>query len=327
MGPLHTARAIVPQRCTMWTHFGLPAHGDSTVTPTGDDEDRADSDVETPREPERDQAPTLDTVRLYSLLDSIAGYRDGSVISTLRSIEDGLWKRFHETTPDFGGGIQAGVRFVAWCWVVQAFRQAHAVATLYEGGMADSSPANARAAMEHGIYLSVLADHAEPSAVVNVLEHSYLRFFDEIVARDDFPGALRDPLVELRDELPTTQPRRTQWWLAKVKQICDHLTCGEEVYIHYRALSAQVHPGFAATTPVIQGLIRNGRRQELPIELGTVTPMPLWIAIGSAGWAGWSYDRLFDSDHFTDLLAERVHPLGFHPLRLVDRNAPPLDDE
>lgn len=257
--------------------------------------------------------------RLRELMAEAANALQPDRSSLLLAIERMIWRKFLSARPELGDDHQQ-IKLIAWGWVVHTFRQMHAVARLHRQGLSDAGLANARSAMEHGIYLSLVAAHARPEEVLDKLESGYMRMFDEVVAAGHVPRELFPMVHEIRSEIPSITVPRTTEWTKKIEQICDRFATGDNVYLYYRALSSQVHPGFGTASTVLDALAEEGTLAHPAWEARK--PTGLWIALGSAAWAGWSYDKMFHKNSFTKLLDEEVRPLDFVPLTLKTGSGP-----
>lgn len=235
----------------------------------------------------------------------------------LLSIERKLWRRFQSAKPRLHDDSSEAALIVAWGWVAHTFRQLHAVARLSRSDIPECAMANARAAMEHGIYVSLLVELPQPTDVLDQLSDRFMAHFDRTVSTTDFvPQELLAVLTEVRAEIPTTLAQPTTTWTTKFKQICKRLTTGDMVYQHYGIISSQVHPGFGSAGAAIWDFVFNSGILS-PRAASPPLPTAMWLALGASAWAGWSYDKLFHVDTFTPLMDELVRPEGFLPLSLL----------
>jgi hypothetical protein len=80
--------------------------------------------------------------------------------------------------------------------------------------MRDAAPSTSRGALEHSIYLSLLASSPDPQKVINSLEDKYLATLERIVEAADEDSA--DLLAALSAQLPT---RDDLLWVSTLRQI------------------------------------------------------------------------------------------------------------
>lgn len=241
-------------------------------------------------------------------------------LEELQRIEAQLWPHFNAWSPTLGGSSQHA-QLVASTWVAQTYRQAHAAFLLREAELPESALANARCAVEHGVYLSLLAavdsvddvldplelEHAHHTRVVFPTEEGMPEFLPLLMKALTSVAGSRDPDV------------------AKFEKVCRRLVTGDVVYRHYRMLSNVIHPGFGSASPFFLSAFAAGDFEDAvpvmePAPLGLGDRVGLWLALGACGWAGWSADRLFGTEYFGPLLDATVRALGFIPLIISPPN-------
>lgn len=186
---------------------------------------------------------------------------------------------------------------------------------LEERGLPESGFVNARSALEHGVYLSLLAAHESGDPVLDALEHQYLRSLQLIVANTtEIPGLAADMIDELIAGVNGAQDKG----VTVFQQACERLVAGDQIYRHYRTLSNYSHAGFGSANPFMIASFAIGD----PSKSLTLTSSPmcpevrtgLWLAVGACAWAGWSVDKLFATDYFGSVLDTAVRDIGFIPL-------------
>ena len=237
-------------------------------------------------------------------------------LAELEGVESRLWTHFSGLAPTLGTDFRHA-QIVAWAWVSVAYRQAHAAFILYKQGFPDAACANARAAMEHGVYLSLLAAVGSVDSVLDPLEGAYLRNTEKIFGGMDekMPELLSFILTDLAGLITSSRdPEVTVF-----QRVCERLDTGDEVYRYFRMLSNCVHAGFGSAEPFMLSAVA-GRDPSEPVLSNEPTDIhtraTLWLALGGCAWAGWSADRLFAREYFGPLLDSTVRSMGFMPLLL-----------
>jgi hypothetical protein len=242
-------------------------------------------------------------------------------MSDLRTIGEEFWEYF--TSVDLSvGDSQPHVQLVAWGWLAQAFRQARAAFLLCDAGFSDSAPANARAAVEHGVYLALLASVRDKELVLDKLESTFLKNTDRLRDSGTTNEDQSELIQALLEVLPDITPNDGTGWVTVFEQVCKKLETGEDVYEYWRQLCAMIHPGFVSAGPFVVSSV-DVDTWEVPERLSR-EPMDspdsrgiLQMAIGGCAWAAWAAESLFDSISFTgSLLEAKVRRLAFIPLEL-----------
>jgi hypothetical protein len=241
-------------------------------------------------------------------------------VESLHQIEGLLWNAFREASLVLGGPFPHA-QLIAWTWLAQAVRHSHAAFHLEASGLADTAAVHARAAVEHGVYLSLLATAEDPNTVLDRLEHEYARTVNLALDTSDadiqVPGIFALLIGDLGD---TAKPEGTDW-VSHFQQVCGRLRTGGLIYTHYRGLSTQSHPGFGTAAPYIVGGFP-GVAKGAPIGLVhdpqvVDVQITLWLSVGASCWAGWSADQIFGVDHFGPVLSQFAPRLGFSRLDRV----------
>ena len=275
---------------------------------------------------DRPGAPVEELIRLAaSELEfdgdvAIGAFRDADAslpeLIYLKEVESQLWKHFSAATPTLGERFPHAQR-IAWAWVAVAHRQAHAAFLLSDKGFPDATCANARAAVEHGVYLSLLAAVESVDSVLDPLEAKYLHNAERVLAgvEEELPEFLARMVEDIAGPLATSRDRNIEVF----ERVCDRLETGNEVYRHYRKLSSDVHAGFGSAAPFFLAAFGD-RDPSKPIlsnePVAVHTQASLWLALGGCAWAGWSADRLFEAEYFGPLLDSTVRDMDFLPLVL-----------
>jgi hypothetical protein len=230
-----------------------------------------------------------------------------------------LWEAFESCRPELGG-TTPHAQLLAWAWVAQTLRQSRSAFRLVAEGYPDSACANARAAFEHGIYVSLLADAPDVDLVLDRLERRYIDV-GRALAKGVMPDNATD-LALLGDILDKWQSTSdidpSSDWVRWMKGVCDRLIDGDTIYGHYQGLSTLMHCGFGSAEGFLVAALSSGSPDEPRLThepLVYETKLILWASIGACAWAGWSADKLFGFEHFTPV-CDLLRPQGFVPLRL-----------
>jgi hypothetical protein len=258
------------------------------------------------------------------------GFDAGSLVAAVRNeqesrptedelfqIESQLWDHFLSASLAPVGEFQHA-QLVAWSWIAQAYRQAHSAFVLYQQGFPDSSFANARCAIEHGVYLSLLSGVESVDSVLGPLEHSYLQNAKRAVpiVPEEETELLTNLIGKVLENV--VGPRSKE--ITILEQVCNRLDTGKAVYAQYRSMSNLVHTGFGIAAPyAIASFEHDADSPSLSHEVQFLGyRIGLLMAIGGCAWAGWSADRLFDVEYFGPLLDSIARNLGFQPLEVVE---------
>ncbi len=239
-------------------------------------------------------------------------------LAELEGVESRLWTHFSGSAPTLGGDFPHA-QLVAWAWVSVAYRQAHAAFVLYKQGFPDAACANARSAVEHGVYLSLLAAVGSVDSILDPLEGAYLRNAEKIFGGmdEEMPELLSLLLTHLAGSTTLSSDSK----VTVFQQVCERLATGDEVYRCFRMLSNCVHAGFGSAEPfmlsAVAGVSKDPSEPVLSNEPTDIhTRATLWLALGGCAWAGWSADRLFAAEYFGPLLDSTVRDMDFMPLVL-----------
>ncbi len=242
--------------------------------------------------------------------------------SELCAMHDQLWDHFSQIslTPT---GDQRHVLLMASAWCATTFRHAHAAFLLGENGLADTARGNTRIALEHAIYLSLLAGTDNHTHVLDRLEVRFQAQWDRLIQSSRQLGEDIPDFVDLLlHGMPDVTPAEGTSWVRKVEQVCDRLETGYRVYDHYRMLSSEMHPGFGSAALYFMAAFTQMKRDDSsfpvePIQLGT--DMVLFLAVGACVWAGWSIDSLFGIDYFQGVVSDIAVTMSLSPLRVKAR--------
>lgn len=230
----------------------------------------------------------------------------------LLTMLDELWARFDDLVlPPTG---RPALDMVASAWLASSFRQARAVGVLTRTGMPDAGVPNARVALEHAIYLSLIADARDYEAILDALELRSLNLWSEHFGKIPDAQAVLPFLAGMVADLDV--PKQMAW-VQRVEQVCGKLKTGLVVYSAYRGLTSEMHPGPGSAIPYMLPSIGSDRMAKEPVSF--VARQALQLAIGACVWAGWSADTLFDVELFGPVVAKAAERLDYIPLtRLVD---------
>jgi len=236
-------------------------------------------------------------------------------MAKLYYLESTLWRVYKSAQPELGGRTPHA-QLVAWSWITQTFRQAHTVFGLVSNGFPDCAFANARCAMEHGIYLSLMAGIEDVDFVLDRLEHRYIQTGQKLSAaapKDQVPEFLGALLEDVGDLCATPNPESD--WVRWMGKICERLENGDAIYSYYLGVSAYMHAGFGSASGSMCAAMGEELMEPVPSHEPAVydKKLELWLSLGACGWAGWSADRLFGTEHFTPA-CNLLKPLGFVPL-------------
>ena len=86
-------------------------------------------------------------------------------LTRLRELESTLWSHFNETSLNRVQGRE-GLSVVAAAWLAVVYRQSHSAFVLAEKGLEDAASADVCSALEHGVYLSLLAGLGDAQHVI-----------------------------------------------------------------------------------------------------------------------------------------------------------------
>lgn len=284
----------------------------------GDTEDKPDSEGES-AELERVRA-LLDRAQATASIDDFGilmkEAQDSSITSIpapeLTGLLDELWSLFSQIKLP-ASGRSTGLDLTASAWLGIAYRQAHAVAVLAKGDLLDTAVANARSAFEHAIYLSLIADGRDYAAVLDALEGKLHKTWRHAIHDLEDVEAVMLPYIE-NLEAKINVPHDMSW-VRSVEHVCNRLRTGDNVYRHYRMLSAFTHAGLGSTIPYLYNAPKSDGRPTAPLPVFDQTILS--IAVGSCIWAGWSIDQLFQREMFGPSVAKAAERLGYIPLTRI----------
>ncbi|MHB8246567.1 MAG: hypothetical protein ACYDGN_14705 [Acidimicrobiales bacterium] len=246
--------------------------------------------------------------------------RDGTPsIVELRRFAMRLWRYFLRTGPPALEGDGSHVRLVAWAWAAQAFRHTRMAFHLERNGFGDGVAAHARSAIEHGVYLSLLAELQDQGAFLDGLEATYRRQGRRILTAAIEEGEKVPPALALFMDALGFDPGGSSRSEA-FEQVCSRLTSGDRVYLHYRYLSSLVHAGFGSAAPFMLRAVSGGLEEPRLAHVPLVADLrrQLWPAIGGSCWAAWAVDQLLGSACFSGSLDATARAFDFMPLKLKE---------
>jgi hypothetical protein len=227
----------------------------------------------------------------------------------LNEMDSDLWRLFNDTKipkPDIGENL----RILVLSWLAVTFRNAHSSFLLARDGFRDTSVANARVALDHSIYLSLLASGDERERITDRMEAlflKYLKSFGDITQSSN--PVMEEFLQMASDEFPNMDPGKKSW-SDIVEQVCERLSTGDIVYSRYRILSNMMHPGFPSTEPFAYAVKFNPSPFFRWTPVVNPASMVSFMAVASCVWAAWSVDYIFSESYFgiqLDPIADRLH--------------------
>lgn len=200
-------------------------------------------------------------------------------------------------------------------WLSATFRHAHATSILHGAGFTDTAVANARAAMEHAIYLSYIAATGDYEPVLKEFDDSFRSNWHRMIEGVETGGeAAPDVVHQLLADLPPITADPDTRWMRKIEQVCDKFEIGQVVYAHYRLASSLLHPGFGSAAPTLMTAMVS---ETLPAkEIVDISTSVLPLAVAACVWAGWAADKVFRVDYFGDVVGEIAERAEILPLTL-----------
>ena len=233
----------------------------------------------------------------------------------LKAFQESLWTSFQSAELLNVEGRE-GVLVIGAAWAAVAFRQARATFLLWELGMKDAASSTSRVALEHSVYVSLLASSSDPQKVIDSFEDRYLGMLERLVESAD--DDVMDLLTKLSGHLPSRDTLATERWQVIFEQVCNKFETGEIIYLHYRMLCAEVHPGFGTAAPYILPNVPVGGSQPYALspDFTLGSDLCLLLAVDSGVWAGWSLDSLFGVEIFDPVATSVAMEMGIHRLRL-----------
>lgn len=201
--------------------------------------------------------------------------------------------------PDRG---RAGLLAGAWRLVV--FGQARAVCLLLERGLRVEALTNARASLEHAVYLRRFAQAVDADQLESFMaemayqahrqrgrELTYLESLDEAVL-----GPHREFLAHFRAAHEAEDmPRRTQLFdFDQIRRVFEGTPGGAELYNAYGRLSNGAHAGLGSAAPYLLPALQT----QTPL-LGQPHPVPWAETTALLNWSCWAAD-----DAMTRFLAD-----------------------
>jgi hypothetical protein len=231
----------------------------------------------------------------------------------LLEMDTKLWQILEETEipkPALGNKLE----IVCLSWLAVTFRYSHSSFFLAQNGFRDTSVANSRVALDHAIYLSLLANGDERDRIASRMEALYLRFLkgfgsDPVSSNPDLDDFFR----LASEEFPDLDPGQKSW-SDIVKQVCDRLVTGDIVYSRYRILSNMMHPGLPSTEPFAYPVKYDSSPNFSWSPIINPANTVGFMAIASCVWAAWSIDHLLEVKYFGDVLNPIAERLKLHRL-------------
>lgn len=240
--------------------------------------------------------------------DILSGVRYGE----LAALDSQLWEFFNEVSiPKPKPGENLNILVLSW--LAATFRNSHSSFLLSECGFRDTAAANARVALDHSIYLSLLAKGDERERVTARMEAlyvNYLKSFGNMTATN----AIMEEFVQMAsEELPKVDPGKKSW-SDIVEQVCNRLSSGDIVYSQYRILSNMIHPGLASSEPFVYGVQYDDSSYFRWKPVINPAPTVAFMAVASCAWAAWSVDELLGENYFGEVLEPIAIRLRLHKL-------------
>lgn len=237
-------------------------------------------------------------------------------LDELEAFEDQLWRCFLATSPTLTEN-RPHAQLIAWAWVARTYRHAHMAFLLMQLGFADGAAVHARAAVEHGVYASLLSAVGNDDIVLDALHHAFLEGAKRLVVKGDLEGDAPELVLRMLQALTGDEIGADTRWATTFEQVCDRLQTGDRVYLHYRMLSDLVHAGFGSAGAFLLAGAAAGSVERPALLHEPLVPYirtVLWLAVGACAWAGWSADRIFGTTHFKHTLDPTAREFGFRPL-------------
>ena len=238
-------------------------------------------------------------------------------LDELEAFEDQLWRCFLATSPTLTEN-RPHAQLIVWAWVARTYRHAHMAFFLMQLGFADGAAVHARAAVEHGVYASLLsAGSAMTTSCSTRSTTRSLRVPSVLSSRGTSKGTLRNSSSACFKRSPVTRSAPNTNGPPLQSGSADRLQTGDRVYLHYRMLSDLVHAGFGSAGAFLLAGAAAGSVERPALLHEPLVPYirtVLWLAVGACAWAGWSADRIFGTTHFKHTLDPTAREFGFRPL-------------
>ena len=123
--------------------------------------------------------------------------------------------------------------------------------------------------------------------------------------------------MEITPSTFRASPLDAERWPVIFEQVCKKFETGDVIYLHYRMLCSEIHPGFGtAAHYIIPNVPARGSQAYVlsPEYIGT--DVPLLLAVDACVWAGWSLDSSFQVGVFDPVVASIAKEMGIHRPRL-----------
>ncbi|MBW4079364.1 MAG: hypothetical protein HIU84_12825 [Acidobacteria bacterium] len=206
------------------------------------------------------------------------------------------------------------LKILSLSWLAVTFRNAHSSFFLAQNGYRDTSVANSRVALEHSIYLSLLASGRDRDRIASRMEGLYLKFHKGIGDDLSTSDLAIDEFFRLAlEELPNVDPGRKNWSDVG-EQVCNLLDSGDVVYSNYRILSNMMHPGFASSEPFVYSVKYDESANCTWAPVINPANTVAFMAVASCVWAAWSIEHLFEEEYFERALDPIANRLKLHRL-------------
>jgi hypothetical protein len=234
----------------------------------------------------------------------------------LREMESQLWEHYSGLTLVDPGRLAS--HHMAMAWLANVYRQTHATFALVDLHLADAAGANTRAAIEHTVYLALLEASPEADVLLEVLESRSRSALTAVMNETVAGGEASRVFATLFQQLPALERRPQDEWILRFEQACSRLEGGAIIYAWYRMLSSSIHTGMLSAAPY---LLESMSQPEAPFSL-----IPMTIADGfllswtliSCVWAGWTIDKLLNTDIFGSAVAPIALRMDISPLKLLE---------
>jgi hypothetical protein len=231
----------------------------------------------------------------------------------LNEMDKQLWVLFNRThipKPQVGDQL----RILSLSWLAVTFRNTHSSFVLAESGFRDTSAANSRVALDHAIYLSLLATGQERDRISDRLGALYVKYLKSFGEGSSNSNPIMEEFIQLAsEELPIVDPG-PRTWSDIVEQVCKRLDTGDVVYSRYRILSNMMHPGLASSEPFVYSIKIDSSTNFRWTPIVNPANVIAFMAVASCVWAAWSVDHLLEQTYFGELLDPIAERLQLHRL-------------
>lgn len=232
-------------------------------------------------------------------------------VATLREIMIELWDFFNALTIH---RRRDSLALLGVAWLSITFRNAFSTFALIDEGLVDTSPATARAALEHSIYVSLFAGSENRYRIAERMESLHAKHMNEAYEAASSPEGLEEFFNIVLEGFASTEIDQELSWSAKVEQVCKHhLLTGEVIYSHYRVLSRMMHVGMMSAQPYFFQLANDDQKFSFIPAVNPSNETSL-VSVASCAWAGWAIDEILGEPIFAGVLRPIAEQLELTPL-------------